>query len=81
MKGRLSKYKWYVYRLDFNYYEAQRTVNGILETWYGNAHCLACAKSDLLAERGGRVDLRGWHLTTCGVFMKVMQKEIISEDD
>lgn len=81
MKGRLSKYKWYVCRLDFNYYEAQRTVNGILETWYGNAHCLACAKSDLLAERGGQIDLRGSHMTRCGGFLMVMQSMAISGDD
>ncbi len=52
-------------------YTAQRVVDGVVETVYLHSHCLACAKIDVLAEKGGAVDTRGWHLQgLCGALLK-----------
>lgn len=81
MRGKLGYDKWYVYELvGLNSFEASRIVNGKQERWYGSAHCVQCAKTELLAEHGGRVDLRGWHLSHCGAFLKVMQAQIEEEE-
>jgi hypothetical protein len=82
-KGRLSLDKWSV-SADVpgaDFYTAQRVVDKKLETVYLKAHCLACAKTDLLAEHGGRVDLRGSHMSLCGGFLLAMQKGVDEEDD
>ena len=74
-KGRLGYEKWAVTEdsPDCGYFTAQRTIDGKVETEYIHAHCLACAKADLLAEHGGRVDLRGWHKAGwCGSFLLAM---------
>jgi hypothetical protein len=49
---------------------AERTVDGERQTEHLDSHCLACAKLDVFCRHGGTVDLRGWHLSTCGVFLK-----------
>ena len=72
MRGRLGYDKWYVVHEGCHSYYAQRTKDGEIETVYLNSHCLACAKVDILARYGGKVDLRGWHKSPCGSFLLAM---------
>lgn len=72
MRGRLGYDKWYVVHIAWSDYMAQRTKDGEIETVYLNSHCLACAKTDVLAKYGGKVDLRGWHKSPCGSFLLAM---------
>jgi len=79
-KGRLARDKWRVYDDGFNSFYAERTLpDGSQETHYFNAHCLACAKVEILATYGGRVDLRGHSNTACGIFLLAMQLAIDTE--
>ena len=81
MKGRLSYEKWSVADLGINSYYAERMVNGKSQTEYISAHCLACAKSDVLARFGGQVDTRGWHMQgSCGSFLKTRVTSVDSEE-
>jgi len=72
MRGRLGYDKWYVVCVMGSDYMAQRTKDGKLETVEFQSHCLACAKVDILAKCGGKVDLRGWHKSPCGLFLLAM---------
>jgi len=78
-KGRLSNGKWFVTSTGWNSYLAERIVNEKYEKWEGSAHCLQCAKAEVLAKFGGIVDLRGSHLSICGSFLRAMQSA--SEDE
>jgi hypothetical protein len=81
----MAKFIWRVYStgIDNDFY-AERVANGHSEDYekYLTAHCLACAKSEIMAETGELVDIRGWHKQgTCGSFLKVMQISIKEEID
>ncbi len=65
--------KWYVSSIGGQSYIAE-SYDGSWQIGL-SAHCLACAKSDILAKHGGRVDTRG-HNNICGSFLKAMQATI-----
>ena len=79
MRGRLSYDKWAVGHMGNYDYIAERIVDGKHETQYVHSHCLACAKTDILAKYGGKVDLRGWHKSPCGVFLLAMAQTMDEE--
>ena len=80
MKGRLGYDKWYVWQMGRQDFAAERTINGNNETRYLHSHCLACAKIDILAKYGGKIDLRGWHKQgNCGLFLWAMQHTVDQE--
>lgn len=85
MKGRLSREKWAVFSESpgGQSYYAERYVNGELEQRYVSAHCLACAKTEVLSRYGGQVDLRGWHMAAsmCGAFLRATAKAVDDEKD
>ena len=72
---------WKVTHLGGYAYLAQRKVGDNIETVYLNSHCLQCAKVDLLAKHGGRVDLRGSHSTPDGLFLRAVQAAVIEEEN
>lgn len=76
MRGRLGYDKWLVSDDGSGrFFIAERIVDGQLEHRYFSSHCLACAKSDVIAKYGGKVDTRGWHRQgLCGVFLLAMIK-------
>ena len=77
MKGWLSKDKWSVSYMGFQSYLAERIVDDKTEYHEVKAHCLACAKNEVLLEYGGEVDLRGWHKQgTCGAFLRITASEL-----
>lgn len=81
MRGRLKYENWYVSDVGLGSFMAERTVNGKREFEYLSAHCLACAKADILAQCGGKVDLRGWHRQgNCGVWLVAMQTTVNLEE-
>lgn len=62
---------WQVSQMIGQHYIAERFVDGELEWHEITAHCLACAKNEILMEYGGKVDLRGWHKQgSCGFFLR-----------
>ncbi|HEC65123.1 MAG TPA: hypothetical protein ENI23_07515 [bacterium] len=69
-----EKVIWRVYDAGFSgSFYAERVIDGqAIETKNLSAHCLACAKSDIMAETGEKVDMRGWHKQKCGPFAKAM---------
>jgi hypothetical protein len=68
--------------MGLQHYLAERTVDGKYEKQELSAHCLACAKSEVLARYGGNVDLRGWNKQgTCGAFLRAMQMTTDAEED
>ena len=71
MRGRPAYDCWSFHKTG-DHYTAERIVDGKNEVYdIGNCHCLACAKTKVLATRGGRVDLRGSHLAgMCGSFLQ-----------
>ena len=72
-KGYLGYDKWSISHMGGQSYLAERIVNGNTESLNLHSHCLACAKSDIIAKRGGKVDTRGWHKQgTCGLFLLAM---------
>lgn len=72
-KGRLSYSKWSIASSIGHSYTAERIVDGKSESKDFNSHCLACAKSDIMAKYGGEVDTRGWHKQgLCGAFLLAM---------
>lgn len=81
MRGRLSDDKWHIASLQFSDFLAERHIDGKTESHYLHSHCLQCAKSDVLSKYGGKVDLRGWHKSPCGAFLRVMQQAVDEEDD
>ncbi|RJR12445.1 hypothetical protein C4588_02085 [Candidatus Parcubacteria bacterium] len=72
MKGKLKYSKWRVIPTGLSgNYIAERYVDEKVEYYEIRAHCLACAKTEVLMKRGGKVDTRGWYLQgMCGAFMK-----------
>lgn len=81
-KGKLSYEKWSVLQQGDQDFVAERIINGNHETIYIHAHCLACAKVDLLGRYGGTVDLRGTHLQgICGSFLQAIQSVVDQEDE
>jgi hypothetical protein len=80
MKGRLGYEKWSVSGHD-SFYMGERIVDGKSQVVYVSSHCLACAKTDILAKHGGQVDTRGWHKQgICGSFLMAMIQEIAQEE-
>ncbi len=79
-KGRLARDKWRVYAEGMNSFYAERALpDGSQEVHYFNAHCLACAKVEVLTHWGGHVDLRGHHKSACGTFLLAMQLAVNTE--
>ena len=77
MKGRASVDKWAVGEMATQHYLAERIINGKTEWHELTAHCLACAKMEILTEYGGKVDLRGWHKQgSCGVYLRMGSGEL-----
>jgi hypothetical protein len=71
MRGRLSYRKWAVSSMGGDTFLGERIVDGKTESIEIRAHCLACAKAEILTRRGGEVDTRGWHNQgVCGSFLK-----------
>jgi len=69
--------RWQVGQMGSQHYLAERKVNGIIEWHEVSAHCLACAKNEILMEYGGKVDLRGWQKQgNCGFFLRVTASEL-----
>ena len=73
---------WRVYEwMPGNFY-AERVENGVVtkrdETL--SSHCLQCAKTDVMAKTGEKVDIRGWHMAKCGPFTKAMAVGILLEE-
>jgi hypothetical protein len=64
-------------------YFAERRIEGRLEMREVTAHCLACAKVEILTRYGGKVDLRGWHMAkgSCGAHLLVIQRAIEQGED
>jgi len=82
MKGRLSYEKWAVFNTGGDFYLAERKTKDGWERKEIKAHCLACAKAEILAQYGGEVDLRGWHLSgICGSFLKSMAIAVKQEEE
>lgn len=82
MRGRLIDRKWHVTPTGGHFYLAQRIVNGETETREYSSHCLACAKADILAKKGGEVDTRGWHRQgSCGLFLLAMVGTVREETE
>ena len=76
----MSKSIWRVYSYHgLGDYYAEHVVNGWAKKEI-SAHCLACAKTDLMAKTGELADIRGWHKQgVCGSFLKAMQTSIKKE--
>ena len=73
--------KWTVYlSADSETYFAEREIDGDIEFREVTAHCLACAKTEILEKYGGRVDLRG-HNDICGNHLKAVQIATQQEED
>ena len=83
MRGYATKEKWAVFSTYGGHYEAERIIDGKREVRYVRAHCLACAKTEVLTRYGGRVDLRGlsWAKPTCAAFVRVVQDQILEEEE
>jgi hypothetical protein len=49
----------------------------VIEQKEVDAHCLACAKTEVMAETGIPADIRGWHMQgMCGSFLYSMRLAI-----
>lgn len=82
MKAKKRNTRWFVYRYGGNSYEGTRSKDCKPERVTVNSHCYACAKADILAKYGGKVDLRGWHMQgLCGAYLKAMQRAVDSEQN
>lgn len=83
LRGWAAPDVWRVYHIGMSDYYAERTVDGKGEYQELNAHCLACAKTEVLQKYGGRVDLRGWHKADgmCGPMLLVTQQAVSQEED
>ena len=80
----MSAEKWDVYRYMGGMYVAIRIDGQEVQSvdLPSSTHCLACAKTSILAKRGGKVDLRGWHKQGyCGACLKAMQRAVDTEGD
>ena len=80
MKGRLNEDAWWVTEQGQGFYYAERIYNEEHQTKEFSAHCLACAKTDVLSKYGGRVDGRGHYKTTCDSFFKAMAAVCAAEE-
>lgn len=79
-RGRLSYHKWAISDMGAGWFIAERIIDKNLQHHEIKAHCLACAKTDILAEYGGKVDLRGWHRQgLCGAFLLAMARTVDEE--
>lgn len=78
-----EKVIWRVYDAGFSgSFYAERVIDGrAIETTNLSAHCLACAKSDIMAQTGEKVDMRGWHKQKCGPFARAMATTITLPDE
>lgn len=79
-----EKVIWRVYQMSgfSRHYYAERVIAGrSVETREMSAHCLACAKSELMANTGEKVDIRGWHKQQCGPFARAMAMTITLPDE
>ena len=75
---------WRVYKGPFRRdYYAERGVDGRAEDHREfSSHCLACAKTDIMAKTGEPADIRGWHNQgICGSFLKAMRITLGIEDE
>jgi len=80
--GKLRDEFWYVEREcgSDRYFYGERIVDKEREHVDVSAHCLACAKTEVLLKYGGKVDIRGWHKQgICGTFLKAAS--IAGEED
>ena len=83
MKGRLKKEHWYVYRdmPGSDFFTAERWIDGKSQREHISTHCMACAKTEILAMFGGKVDTRGWHKQgLCGAFLRGMADTVDAEE-
>ena len=67
-----STERWFVYRESYGKrnFAAERWVNGKKEFHDGlRAHCLACAKMEVMVKWGGVVDGRGGH-NSCSMILR-----------
>lgn len=79
--ARLRDDTWLVFHDGGHSYTAERRVNGKRESHDVHSHCLACAKTDILAKYGGKVDTRGWQKQgSCGSVLASMQDGINAEE-
>lgn len=83
MRGRLSREKWAIFNTGGDFYLAERIrITQGYEQREIKAHCLACAKVEILSQYGGEVDLRGWHKSgTCGSYLKSLAIAIKQEGE
>lgn len=80
MKGKLGYDKWSVSSMGSQDFIAERIIDGKSEQQHVHSHCLACAKTDILAKYGGQVDTRGWqNQGTCGSFLKAIAEGVKNE--
>ena len=75
---------WRVYSQGFNNYYAEKiSPDGkrIESRDDISAHCLTCAKTELMIETGEIADIRGWHQTKgmCGAMAKAIQTGNLQE--
>lgn len=78
-----DKVIWRIYDYGFsNSYYAERVINKRAVDYKElSAHCLACAKTELMAETGEYADIRGWHTQgMCGSFLKAMHVSLLVGD-
>jgi hypothetical protein len=74
----MTNARWRVSKMAPRHYIAERVIDGKNEWFELTAHCLACAKHEVLIRRGGIVDLRGWHKQgSCGSFLFFTAAELI----
>jgi len=67
--------RWSVVGTGEDSYLAERLCDGKLQQVEVSAHCLACAKADILTQHGGEVDLRGHSKGNCSAFLRAMAEE------
>jgi len=69
MRGRLSYHKWSIVDTGLGCYLAERIVDRKPESHELSAHCLACAKAEILLQYAGQVDYAaGISKATAGSF-------------
>ena len=78
LRGYAKRGTWVVTHSGGSQYLAERFVGNERESHYVSAHCLACAKTEVLTHYGGKVDLRGWHQADglCGDFLLATQQAV-----
>ena len=74
---------WRVYKGPFSRdYSAERIVSGRAVDYKElSAHCIACAKVEIMTKTGEPADIRGWQKQgMCGSFLKAMRISIDEEE-